>query len=122
MANSIPFRTSPQLGPQLDDVFTGLPYWDGALGISNAATDVTPSYKLGNVEIGNDGALYMWVQASAEIASTPTTGTELAITLPGFTAAAGTAGWFSPPGTVVPDNAYFHARRGAYGSVAEPVT
>lgn len=122
MANSIPFRTSPQLGPQLDDVFNDLPYWDTQLGISNNAVGIAPSYKLGNVEIGNDGALYMWVQASAEISATATTGTELAITLPGFTAAAGSAGWFSPPGTVVHDDAYFHARRGAYGSVAEPVT
>lgn len=119
MANSVPFRTSPQLGPQLDDVFTGLPYWD--LALPNV-TGVTPSYKPGNTEIGNDGALYTWVKASATIASTATTGTELAITLPGFTAATGTQGWFSPPSTALADGQWFHARRGAYGSVTEPVT
>jgi hypothetical protein len=113
------FRTSPNLGPQLDDVFKGLPYWDLALP---DVTDDMPSYKLGNVEIGNDGALYLWVMASATISATNTTGTELAITLPGFTAAAGTQGWFTPPATALAEGDYFHARRGAYGSVTEPVT
>ena len=67
MATSTPFRTTPQLGPQLDDVFTGLPYWDNN-GVSE------PSYRLGNKELGSDGREYWFVQASADIAATATTG------------------------------------------------
>jgi hypothetical protein len=126
MANSVPFRTSHELGPQLSDVFTGLPYWDQT-GVQSAAGVIlsgvtSPSYKLGNLEIGNDGAEYLWVQASANIAATATTGTELAITLPAFTAATGTQGWFTKPATAITSGQYFHARKGAYGSVTEPVT
>ena len=66
MANSTPFRTTPQLGPQLDDVFTGLPYWDMA-GVLDGTTVVqgisSPSYKLGNSEFGDDGREYIWVRA-----------------------------------------------------------
>lgn len=128
MPTSIPFRTTPQLGPQLDDVFVGLPYWDltgiqGVTALSAPVSGVTsPSYRLGNKEVGNDGADYLWVQASADIAAGGSGGTELAITLPGFTAAAGTQGWFAPPSLAVAEGSYFHARRGAYGSVTEPVT
>lgn len=120
MANSVPFRTTPQLGPQLDDVFVGLPYWD-LTGVQDADGDpvsgiTSPSYKLGNRESGDDGAVYIWVQASAEIASTATTGTEVAITAPAYTAATGSGGWYSPPGVAVPSGAYFHARLGAHGT------
>lgn len=122
MANSVPFRTTPQLGPQLDDVFVGLPYWDltgiqGVTPLSAPLSGITsPSYKLGNRESGDDGAVYIWVQASAAIASTATTGTQVAITAPAYTAATGTGGWYSPPGVAVPSGAYFHARLGAYGT------
>lgn len=120
MANSVPFRTTPQLGPQLDDVFVGLPYWDLSNVQGAGGTTVSgitePSYKLGNRESGNDGAVYIWVQASAAIASTATTGTQVAITAPAYTAATGTGGWYSPPGVAVPSGAYFHARLGAYGT------
>lgn len=115
MANSVPFRTTPQLGPQLDDVFDGLPYWD--LALNPNATDVTASYKLGNVERGNDGGEYVWVKASADIAATATTGTQVTITFPAYTVATGAGGWYSPPGVAVPSGAYFHARRGAYNAV-----
>lgn len=120
MANSVPFRTTPQLGPQLDDVFIGLPYWD-LTGLQDADGDIVsgvtePSYKLGNRESGNDGAVYIWVQASANIAATATTGTQVAITAPAYTAATGSGGWYSPPGVAVPSGAYFHARLGAYGT------
>lgn len=107
MANSVPFRTTPQLGPQLDDVFTGLPYWDLTGGITS------PSYKLGDVERGDDGGEYMWVQASANIAATATTGTEVIITVPAYTVATGAGGWYTPVNTAITSGQYFHVRRGA---------
>ncbi len=106
MANSVPFRTTPQLGPQLDDVFTGLPYWD-----MNGVT--SPSYKLGNKEVGNDGHDYIWVQASADIASASGNGTQVVVDEPAFTAAAGSGGWYAPPGVAITSGQYFHARKGA---------
>lgn len=104
------FRTTPQLGPQLDDVFTTLPYWD--LG----ARVTTPSYKLGNKEVGDDGHDYVWVQASANIAATATTGTQVTITEPAFTVATGSGGYWTPPATAIVSGQYFHVRKGAIGS------
>ena len=110
MANVFPFRTTPQLGPQLNEVFTGLPYWDNLAGITQ------PSYKLGNKEVGNDGADYIWVQASAAIASTATTGTQVTITTAGA-AATGAGGYYTPPGVAIAQNQYFHARKGAWNAI-----
>jgi hypothetical protein len=115
MANSVPFRTTPQLGPQLDDVFTGLPYWD--MGINELATDLEPSYKLGNVEMGDDGGEYIWVKASANIAATATTGTQVTITFPAYTVATGAGGFYTPVNTAITSGQYFHVRRGAYNAV-----
>lgn len=107
MANSQPHRTSPQLGPQLNEVFTGLPYWDALANIT------TPSYKLGNREVGNDGAEYIWVQAGGAVASNAN-GVQLAITFPGFVATTGgTSGWWTPPNTAITTGQYFHARLGS---------
>lgn len=111
------FRTTPQLGPQLDEVFTGLPQWDGALGIQNADTGVTPSYKLGNKEIGSDGGEYFFVKASADIASTANTGTQVTITFPAYTVATGSGGFYTPPGVAITSGQYFHVRRGAHNAV-----
>lgn len=120
MANSVPFRTTPNLGPQLDDVFTGLPYWD-MTGVTDAGTVVSgvssPSYKLGNVEMGNDGGEYIWVQASANIAATATTGTQVTITFPAYTVATGAGGFYTPVNTAITSGQYFHVRRGAYNAV-----
>ena len=101
------FRTSPQLGPQLDDVFVGLPYWDqhGAL--------TEPSYRLGNRETGSDGHDYVWVRASADIAAASGSGTQIAVDEPGFTAAAGTGGFYAPADVAIEAGTYFHARKGA---------
>lgn len=118
MANSVPFRTTPQLGPQLDDVFTGMPYWDLA-GVYDGTTVVSgissPSYKLGNKEVGNDGHDYIWVQASANIAAAAAPGTQIAITEPAFTAAAGSGGYYAPIAGVT-SGQYFHARKGVAGA------
>ncbi len=110
MANSVPFRTEPQLGPQLSDVFTGLPYWD----IGNVSS---PSYKLGDVEQGSDGREYVWVQASADIAATATTGTQVVITVPAYTVATGAGGFYTPVNTAILTGQYFHVSRGAKNAV-----
>ena len=117
MANSVPFRTTPQLGPQLDDVFTDLPYWDTQLGLSTEPADLEPSYKLGNVERGDDGGEYFWVQASANIAATATTGTQVTITFPAYTVATGAGGFYTPVNTAITAGDYLHVRRGAYNAV-----
>lgn len=113
------FRTTPQLGPQLDEVFTGLPYWDLS-GVTDGATIVSgiteASYRLGNKEIGSDGGEYFWVKASAAIAGTATTGTEVTITYPAYTVATGAGGFYTPPDTPVEDDGYVHVRRGAYNA------
>lgn len=120
MANSVPFRTTPQLGPQLDDVFTGLPYWD-AIGPTEAGAVVqgvsSPSYKLGNVEMGDDGREYYWVRASADIAATATTGTQVTLTVPAFTVATGSGGFYTPVNTAIVSGQYFHVSRGAKNAV-----
>lgn len=119
MPTSIPFRTTPQLGPQLDDVFVGLPYWDltgiqGVTTVDNPVSGLTePSYRLGNVERGNDGGEYIWVKASADIAATATTGTQVTITFPAYTVATGAGGWYTPVNTAIVAGSYFHVRRGA---------
>lgn len=120
MANSVPFRTTPQLGPQLDDVFTGLPYWDahGVVVDGTIVSGVTsPSYKLGNVEFGDDGREYIWVRASADIAATATTGTQVTITVPAYTVATGAGGFYTPVNTAIVSGQYFHVSRGAKNAV-----
>lgn len=116
MANSVPFRVTPQLGPQLSDVFTGLPYWDTSLGVGTSIAG-TPSYKLGDSEMGDDGREYYWVQASADIAATATTGTQVVITVPAYTAATGAGGFYTPVNTAITNGQYFHVSRGAKNAV-----
>lgn len=113
------FRTTPQLGPQLNQVFTGLPYWDNPgplLGSSGTiATGITsPSYKLGNKEVGDDGHDYVWVRASANIASNAA-GIQVTITEPAFTVATGAGGYWTPPNTAIVSGQYFHVRKGIPG-------
>lgn len=103
------FRTSPQLGPQLDDVYSGIPFYDP----SNVSE---PSYRLGDKEIGSDGGEYFWVKASADIAATDTTGTQVSVTFSGWTVATGSGGFYTPPATAVKSGDYFHVRRGAYNA------
>lgn len=112
------FRTTHQLGPQLDDVFTGLPYWDmgGNLVNGNATGLTEPSYRLGNKETGSDGHDYVWVRASANIAATAGTGTQVTITEPAFTVATGSGGYWTPPATAIVSGQYFHVRKGAAGA------
>ena len=101
------FRTTPQLGQQLDDV--GANYWDMLAGIT------VPSPKPGNKELGSDGGEYWFVTASADIASTATTGTEVDLTYPAYTVAtkAGAGGFWTPPGVAVKEGQALWVRRGA---------
>jgi hypothetical protein len=115
MANSVPFRVTPQLGPQLSDVFAGLPYWDLTLGVGTSLS-TGPSYKLGDVEMGDDGGEYFWVQASADIAATATTGTQVTLTFPAYTVATGAGGYYTKPNTAILNGQYFHVRRGAFNA------
>ena len=110
MANSQPFRTTPQLGQQLNVIETTLPYYDLLANITQ------PSPKLGNKETGNDAADYVYVQASVLIAATATTGTQVTVT-PAGVATTGAGGFYTPVNTAVPSGAYFWARRGAYNAV-----
>lgn len=96
------FRTTPQLGPSLNERGTGF-QWDGP-----GATE--PSYRLGNKEVGNDGHDYVWVKASATIAAAASPGTQITITEPAFTAAAGAGGFYAPVAGVASGD-YFHARK-----------
>lgn len=104
-----PFRTTAQLGPNLWQVVTPTGIWyDGGKQI--------PSPQLGVVEFGDDGREYIWVKASAAIAAAAEPGTQVAITTPAFTAAAGSGGWYAPNSTElpggVPINSYFWAAKG----------
>ena len=118
MPASVPYRVSPNLGPQLDEQFATIPYWDTQLGISDgsqAAGSISPSYKVLNIETGNDGAQYIWVKSSAIIAPTASTGTNVIVTAAG-TAAAGAGNWWAPIAGVPAANTWFHARNKAFNA------
>lgn len=113
-------RITPTLGPDLDQVWpaTGA-YWDNQLAnTSISGVTLQPSYELGTVVRGDDGGEYYYVKASANIAATPTTGTEVDLTFPAYTVAtkAGAGGFWTPPGTAVVSGEYVHVRRGAFNA------
>lgn len=100
------YRITPNLGPDIDQV--GPLYYDnGQPGIS---------YQLGTVVRGSDGGEYYWVQASANIAATNTTGTQVSLTFPAYTVATGSGGFYTPPGVAIAEGEYVHVRRGAYNA------
>ena len=106
MAINYNFRASPDLGPGLTFVYDDPTHYD-------QASVTTPSYQLGTRVTGSDGAEYYWVQASADIAATATTGTAVTITFPAWTVASGgTDGW-TPPGQAITAGQFFHIRKGA---------
>lgn len=99
------FRTTPQLGPQLDEVIPLTGVWFEPEG-----NVISP--QLGTRESGSDGHVYILVQASAAIAAAAAPGTEVVITEPAFTAATGDGGFFAPIAGVA-DDAFFWARQEA---------
>lgn len=112
------FRTTPQLGPQIDVTYKGLPYWDLGMEAGKAAgAAIDPSYRLGNRESGSDGAVYLFVKASATIAATANTGTQVSVTVPGFTVATGSGGYYTEPGVAVAAGDFIHVRKGAHNAV-----
>lgn len=111
------FRTTPNLGPALDTVYTAMPFWDAQLGVANGGVaNAEASYRLGNVEMGSDGGEYFWVKASADIAATATTGTQVTLTFPDYTVATGAGGFYTPVNTAILNGQYFHVRRGAHNA------
>lgn len=109
MAINYVFRASPDLGPMLTTVYDDPTFYD-------QASVTTPSYQLGTVVRGSDGGEYFWVQASADIAATATTGTQVIITFPGYTVATGAGGFYTPPATAITSGQFFHVRRGAWNA------
>ena len=89
-----------------------------ALGVSSGGVSTAEaSYRLGNIERGSDGGEYYFVRASAAIAATPNTGTQVTITYPAYTVATGAGGFFTEPGKAVAAGDYIHVRRGAHNAV-----
>ena len=103
------FRASPDLGPGLTDVYDDPTFYD-------QASVTLPSYQLGTVVRGSDGGEYFWVQASADIAATATTGTQVTMTFSGHTVATGAGGFYTPPATAITNGQFFHVRRGAWNA------
>lgn len=93
------FRTSPQLGPGLEQHATQW-HWDG-LGI-----DCSPL--VGNPELGSDGHYYVLVKAGAALAA----GADVTINETTWVATAGAGGYEVPGGITggVAINEYFWAR------------
>lgn len=107
------FRTTPQLGPGIESVLDPAKS-DVWYDIPGRQTLQSP--KPGNTEMGSDGKVYVYVRASVAIAAAATPGTQVTITEPAFTAAAGAGGFYAPNSAVapggVPSGAYFYARKG----------
>lgn len=95
------FRSSPQLGPELEVAYTGPQSWDG-LSVT------APSYQLGNTEKGSDGHDYTWVQAAGTLAA----GADIGITEATWLTTTGTTHEV-PPGLTggVVAGQCFHARK-----------
>ena len=110
MAIDYVFRASPDLGPGLTFVYDDPTLYDHA-------SVTQPSYQLGTKVIGSDGGEYFWVQASADIAATANTGTQVTITFPAYTVATGAGGFYTPPATAITNGQFFHVRRGAWNAV-----
>lgn len=104
------FRATPQLGPGLTAT-VDVPAWYEGSQIT------TPSPQLGTVERGTDGGEYFWVEASADIAATATTGTQVTITFPAYTVATGAGGFYTQPATAITDGEFIWVRRGAWNAI-----
>lgn len=104
------FRASPDLGPGLTFIYDDPTFYDHA-------SVTSPSYQLGTQVNGSDGGEYFWVQASANIAATATTGTQVDVTFPAWTVATGTGGFYTPPGQAITSGQFFHVRKGAWNAI-----
>lgn len=95
-------RSVGQLGPGLEDFIPSDGVWFDA-------NNTLASPQLGATETDTEGNTRVFVKASAQIAQVAQ-GTQITITRPAFTAAAGAGGAYSLKGVVVPNGAYFWAR------------
>lgn len=109
MAIDYVFRASPDLGPGLTFIYDDPTFYD-------QASVTLPSYQLGTVVRGSDGGEYFWVQASADIAATADTGTQVTMTFATHTVATGAGGFYTPPGEAITNGQFFHVRRGAWNA------
>ena len=105
------FRITPSLGTGIETVIPAGGVW---FDIPGQMSLMSP--RLGSKVVGSDGHDYVLVQASAAIAAAAAPGTQVTITEPAFTAAAGAGGFYAPNSTIlpggVPISAFFWARRG----------
>lgn len=98
-----PFRTNPSLGPNLSQVVSATGVW------YDSGNKVSPV--VGDWSVGDDGHSYIWVRASGTIAAAASPGTQVTITEPAMTAAAGAGGFYAPVAGVA-SGSYFWARKG----------
>lgn len=106
-----PFRMNPQLGPNLSQIVRA----SGVNGVWYDPKSIV-SPQLGDRATGDDGHDYVWVKASATIANAAAPGTQVTITEPAMTAAAGAGGFYAPnsavnTGAAIASGDYFWARR-----------
>jgi len=99
-----PFRTTGQLGPDLHQQVTPGEVWYDNPDL------VSPV--VGTRETGDDGFDYVWVRASANVAAASAPGTQVSITVPAYTAAAGAGGFYAPIAGVTSGD-YFWAKKGS---------
>ena len=99
-----PFRTTPNLGPDLHQ--TGADYyWDTIAGQTITGAEVEPSYQLGTSVTGNDGRVYVHVTAAANLAA----GDDVTINETTWVATAGAGGYEAPVAVLAGDA--FQARK-----------
>lgn len=103
------FRTTPNLGPDLEQFDTSYAGWQLPTGI-----DISPLP--GNPELGSDGHYYVLVRAGAAFASA---NTAITINETTWVATAGAGGYVTPVASI-PINAYFYARSKALPGGATP--
>lgn len=100
---TVPFRTSPQLGPNIWQVIpatAGGAWYDTQLDTHDGTPPVMASPQLGTTCFGSDGRERMWVEASDTIADASGNGTQITLTVTAYdnvTAATGSGGWYAPP-------------------------
>lgn len=100
-------RSTPQLGPGLEDVINEGDVW---FDIPGQGTIISP--RLGNPEWGTDGRKYILVKAGAALAATASPGLEVSVDETTWVATGGGAGgFFTKPDTAIPNGAYFWARK-----------
>lgn len=121
MAVISPFRTSPSLGPDLNQVVkSDLAWYDGA-GRSAAGAGQAMSPVTGDLAFGDDGRTYMWVESTGTIVVAASPGTQVSVTVnaatadPRVTVDTGSGGWYAPhtgfySGTLVAGDRFWVAK------------